>query len=181
MGKRSDPVFHLGILTTLCLSVALAAGCSQYRFQSIEGGHAALQMALQGDHIVLRVTNYSETEELHIDWNSAHLRDPRGFEAPFRVVPENGVSFIYPKGKVEYHLFPGHWYVPKDRVFDRRSGLKREVAFDRLYEDFGPYPLEVFVKICEGKSCQPCEKECPAWQTIKLTGNVVRSERWGVQ
>jgi hypothetical protein len=168
----------MALLLVLALAVGVG-GCAGYRMISVQGLTPELSLRLTSDYLVLRVENVEAQQDLYIDWDAAHLRDPRGFESPVVTAPKEPLSLIYPGGRVEYHVYPTHYYTEPDEFMWRRSSLRRHLVYEQLHATGGTYEQHLFLRLCRGGECVKADGKgvnpSGPWETVHLSGMVVAS------
>jgi len=172
MMRKLVLVFVIGLAFSLM-------SCSNYRWLSPQGVPSEMTVQLTNDYLILRVDNMDSQKDIYIDWSSAHLRDPRGFEVPVYTKPANPLSMIYAGGCIEYHVFPGHYYTEPDAFLWRRSSLRNHLVYDQLHAYTNPYEQHLYVKICRGDNCvasdSPAINPSGPWETVHISGTVIAS------
>lgn len=159
----------------------MIAGCARYELVDAKSSGAQLSASIPSggpDRMVLRVDNPSG-EPLFLDWDSAHLRGPDGFETPLSVAPERALDFVYPAARVEYELRPAHFYNGLSASGQRRLMLSRYLvpleAIDRHPRGFH---VKLRLRVCSGRfeACWTDEGKArqAQWTTASLDAVVRR-------
>ena len=115
------------------------------------GSHVAVQLNSEAEFLVIRISNPSE-QPMYVDWESAVVRWPNGFDSRLQMEPADPLSRVLPQGSVEYFARPLHYYVPEDAIRLRRSSLVKSLAPPALFRAHeSDYRLTVIIPVCFGK------------------------------
>ncbi|MCC6900378.1 MAG: hypothetical protein IT377_15475 [Polyangiaceae bacterium] len=161
-------------------ALALAA-CARYELVGAKASGARLSASIPAEdpeYMVLRVEN-PDAEPLFLDWDSAHLRGPDGFETPVTVAPERALDFVYPAARVEYELRPAHFYTGQGGSGQRRLTLARHlVPLDAISRHPRGFHVTLRLRICSGRfeACWTDEGKARQahWATASLDAVVRR-------
>lgn len=171
------------VLSIAVVVGAVLSGCARYELVEVKATGARLSGALHDatpDVLVVRVEN-SSPEPLFIDWDTAHLRGPDGFESPVTVTPERPLAVIYPDARIEYDVQPAHFYKGADVGGGRSVRVSRAIVpLEALRRHPDGFPIALRMRVCSG-DFELCwtdqgKPRQEAWKTASL-GGVVRRVR----
>lgn len=67
------------------------------------------------------------------------------------VRPDTRLWVVYGGGRVEYHVYPAHLYLPPDRAGWRRNSLAKDlVPREVLHHGRRPFVLSFLMRVCSG-------------------------------
>ena len=162
-GSRARPRPPSKFMYLFVLVALVVAGCAHYRTTGSASSDPRLTAAIadDGECLVVTVRNPGSTS-LFVDWAHAHVRWPDGAESPVKLRPSAALDEIYPRGWIQYEVYPLHQYLPADARWRRRTSLESGVAPPSLYDAAdGNYQVTLLVPIRDGAAaCEPAPTAC---------------------
>jgi len=159
----------------LAATSSLLFACARYELVDAKSSGARLSASIPAedpDYMLLRVENPT-AETLFLDWDSAHLRGPDGFETPLTVTPERALDFVYPAARVEYELRPAHFYNGQSASGQRRLMLSRYlVPLDAVDRHPRGFHVTLRMRICSGRFAECWTDEGKARQAVWTTASL---------